>query len=78
MQRSTIVFGQDANVFRPERWLETPEPQLQEMERSVELIFGYGRFKCLGRSVALVELNKIFVEVCELLPSIYAKRGCDG
>ena len=54
------------NVFRPERWLETPEPQLQEMERSVELIFGYGRFKCLGRSVALVELNKIFVEVCEL------------
>ena len=70
IQRSTIVFGQDANVFRPERWLNTTDPQLQEMERSVELIFGYGRFKCLGRSVAFIELNKIFVEVCELSPSV--------
>ena len=33
------------------------------MERNNDLIFGYGRFKCLGQSVALMELNKVFVEV---------------
>jgi hypothetical protein len=33
------------------------------MLRVVELAFGSGRFKCLGRTVAGIELNKIFVEV---------------
>lgn len=33
------------------------------MERTAELTFGYGRFKCLGQPVALMELNKVFVEI---------------
>ena len=33
------------------------------MNRDAELTFGYGRFKCLGQPVALLELNKIFVEL---------------
>jgi cytochrome P450 len=33
------------------------------MERNNELIFGYGRFQCLGKNVAFIELNKIFVEL---------------
>jgi len=33
------------------------------MERNNELVFGYGRFQCLGKSVAFIELNKIFVEL---------------
>ncbi len=37
------------------------------MERNSELIFGHGRFKCLGQAVALMELNKVFVEVRWLL-----------
>lgn len=63
IHRSTAVFGADSNVFRPERWLDVPEAQLQIMERNNELIFGYGRFKCVGQAVALMELNKIFVEL---------------
>ena len=59
-------FGEDAAVFRPERWLETTGEALNRMERSVELVFGSGRYGCLGKSVAFVELNKVFVEV----------RGC--
>ena len=73
MHRSTSVFGLDANVFRPERWLDTPEADLQRMERNNELIFGYGRFKCLGKAVAYVELNKVFVEVCRL--PFYRRKG---
>lgn len=63
--RSKEVFGPDATSFRPERWLEAasnPE-QLAKMERVQDLVWGYGKYVCLGKSVALIELNKIFVEV---------------
>lgn len=63
VHRNINIFGSDANVFRPERWLDISEAQLNKMERNNELIFGYGRFKCLGQSVALLELNKVFVEL---------------
>ena len=33
------------------------------MEDNNLLIFGYGRFGCLGKSVAFIELNKVFVEL---------------
>jgi hypothetical protein len=33
------------------------------MFRVADLAFGSGRFKCLGRTIAMMELNKIFAEV---------------
>lgn len=33
------------------------------MERNNELLFGYGKYQCLGKPVAVIELNKIFVEL---------------
>lgn len=61
--RRKDVFGVDSDVFRPERWLEASPEDLQEMETVSELVWGYGKYMCLGKSVALIELNKIFVEV---------------
>lgn len=61
--RDAKVFGNDAENFRPERWLEATGEKLKEMERQQELVWGYGKYVCIGRSVALIELNKIFVEV---------------
>lgn len=82
MFRRRDIFGEDAGEFRPERWLvgegegedeekeedgTTPaEKKLREMEATIELVFSYGRYQCLGRPVALMELNKVFVEVCLL------------
>ena len=63
MARSESVFAPDPDVFRPERWLEASKEKLQDMERNKELSFSYGRFKCMGQPVALMELNKIFVEM---------------
>ena len=63
MQRAKNVYGQDADVFRPERWLEVDAEKVREMTKVLDLIFGYGRFGCLGRSIAFIELNKVFVEV---------------
>lgn len=57
------VFGDDAHVFRPERWLTADTQVLTQMTKVQELIFGYGTTKCLGAPIAMMNLNKIFVEL---------------
>lgn len=52
-------------MFRPERWLEVDEGRRREMDNDLELVFSAGKYQCLGRNIALVELNKVFVEVCD-------------
>lgn len=64
IHRNKEIFGQDADIFRPERWLTEDSSKLAAMNRAAELIWGYGKYQCLGRPVALMELNKVFVEVC--------------
>ncbi len=64
--RNTAVFGADADVFRPGRWLEAGGEERAEMRRVAELVFGYGRWGCAGKMIAFLELNKVFVEVSEL------------
>ncbi|KAJ4390902.1 hypothetical protein N0V93_004501 [Gnomoniopsis smithogilvyi] len=61
--RRTDVFGADVDVFRPERWTEASPEDLRKMQRVVDQIFGWGRYRCAGRIIALLELNKIFVEL---------------
>ncbi|GKT92834.1 pisatin demethylase [Colletotrichum tofieldiae] len=61
--RSNAVYGPDADVFRPERWLEAGEDQFKAMMAQWELVFKYGKWQCLGKTVALMELNKVFVEL---------------
>lgn len=64
VQHNKGVYGLDAATFRPERWLESKdEEHLRAMTSTWELVFKYGKWQCLGRSVALMELNKMFVEV---------------
>ncbi|KAI1842663.1 hypothetical protein JX266_011125 [Neoarthrinium moseri] len=61
--RSRDVFGDDAELFRPERFLTTDDSKRLELKSTVELAFGFGRWKCSGQSVAFLELNKVFVEL---------------
>ncbi|KAI1334087.1 pisatin demethylase [Xylariaceae sp. FL0016] len=63
MLRSKEYWGDDAELFRPERWLLADERQRQEMSETLEVLFGYGKYKCLGRGVALTELNKVLPEL---------------
>ena len=60
---NTRVYGEDAAVFRPERWLEATGEKLALMEECHHLVFGYGRFRCMGENIARLELNKIFFEL---------------
>ncbi|KAK2014986.1 hypothetical protein LZ32DRAFT_672897, partial [Colletotrichum eremochloae] len=55
--------GADAYEFRPKRWLEAETEEVKRMEGRLELIFRYGKWECLGRNVAMMELQKVLVEV---------------
>jgi cytochrome P450 len=66
VMRLKSIWGEDADVFRPERWLEAGaegEGRLKVMNSVVDLDFGSGKYQCLGKRIALMELNKIFFEV---------------
>jgi cytochrome P450 len=57
------LWGKDAMVYRPERWLNRPPEEIRRMEANVDLVFGYGKWSCLGKSIAQVTLNKTIVQV---------------
>ncbi|KAK3388028.1 cytochrome P450 [Podospora didyma] len=61
--RNEAIFGQDVEVFRPERFLECSGEKRKEMERALDILWGGGRWTCAGRNVALMELNKVIFEL---------------
>ncbi|KAF2034608.1 cytochrome protein [Setomelanomma holmii] len=59
------IFGEDAHVFRPERWLEAKNAsadKLKVMEASY-MPFGLGSRTCLGRHISTLEMNKLVPEI---------------
>jgi len=61
--RNKEVYGNDAHMFRPERWLIHDSEKIDMMDRTVELIFKPGKWQCIGKPLALVELNKAIFEL---------------
>lgn len=57
------IFGNDADVYRPERWLESSPEELNEMKKVQELVYGHGSTRCLGINIATMSLNKGLFEV---------------
>lgn len=57
------IYGNDPEIFRPERWLTQDIKQLAHMQRNLDLNFGYGSSKCLGVSLAYTEISKVISEV---------------
>jgi len=56
-------WGEDAKLFRPERWFQGTTEDIRNKEARGDMVFAYGKWQCLGKEVAKIELNKIFVEV---------------
>ncbi|KAK4156097.1 Pisatin demethylase [Chaetomidium leptoderma] len=64
IMRNKETFGDDADLFRPERWLGIPPAKYRLMDQTVMMEFAPGsRWECLGKTVAQMELNKTFVEL---------------
>ena len=62
INRDPGVFGPDAHVFRPERWLG-PQDQVKQMHRFL-FTWGFGSRKCVGKNLALIETYKLCLQVC--------------
>jgi cytochrome P450 len=61
IHQSKEVFGADADVYRPERWLESEgaDPaRLSKMRQSM-FQFGAGSRTCIGRNISLMETYKV-------------------
>ena len=61
------IFGEDADVFNPDRWLD--EKRAATMARH-DMSFGYGPRICVGRHITMVEMYK-------LLPAILREFSFD-
>lgn len=71
IHRRPEVFGEDVDVYRPERWLEAEKDQLNEMNGTM-FHFGMGARTCIGKNISLLEIYKLVpsflrrFEVCSL------------
>ena len=61
ISRCKRVFGEDAHIFRPERWLEDPH-KVANMNKTI-FTFGYGARECLGGRFARFEIQKVALQV---------------
>ncbi|KAG9226814.1 hypothetical protein CCMSSC00406_0003513 [Pleurotus cornucopiae] len=62
--RSKVIFGEDAHVFNPDRWLSTiPKNSVNVGIYSNLLTFGGGLRACIGFRFALIEFQAFLVEL---------------
>jgi len=58
VNRDRATFGLDAEIWRPERWIEYGEEHKKKLEQAL-LTFGAGRRVCLGKYVGILNIKKI-------------------
>jgi cytochrome P450 len=61
VQRDRVFYGDDAEEFNPDRWMISQKRNF-ELE-AAQFTFGVGPRVCLGKDIALMELNKLLPEV---------------
>jgi cytochrome P450 len=67
------VFGDDADTFNPDRWLqgknestEQFEARSRRMKDTVDFVFGGGGRICMGRYLAMLEIKKLIATLYSL------------
>ncbi|KAN0119335.1 cytochrome P450 [Hyaloscypha variabilis] len=61
--RNVSVYGQDADKWRPERWLEIEANGRGAEVEQYFFAFGMGSRTCLGKNISLLELNKLIPQL---------------
>lgn len=62
VSRNAELYGDDVDVFRPERFLDNDAHRKLKLDK-LDLLFAYGDYSCLGKSFTLVETYKVISEV---------------
>lgn len=67
------VFGDDADSFNPDRWLQGEAESVQQFEArsrrmkdTVDFVFGGGGRICMGRYLAMLEIKKLIATLYSL------------
>ncbi|KXH26155.1 benzoate 4-monooxygenase cytochrome P450 [Colletotrichum simmondsii] len=82
INRDRHVFGQDADVYIPERWMKrTAETNEEYLERKgfmekTELTFGQGSRTCIGKNIFALEVYKVVATLVSLYK--FEKVGGSG
>ena len=67
------VFGADAEVFNPDRWLQRTDEDEEQFKarlrlmKSLDMTFGIGQRKCVGVHVAELQIYKLIPAIVGLL-----------
>ncbi|KAJ4991362.1 cytochrome p450 pisatin [Stagonosporopsis vannaccii] len=62
IHNNTSIFGRDAHVFRPERWLTDNKEERAILDRNF-LAFGNGPRTCIGKNISLLEMSKVIPQI---------------
>lgn len=72
------IYGDDFDVFRPERWLEEGNKEaLRRMEAS-HMGFSRGRKVCLGQHIAVLQMKKVIPAAIACLKPLYVRVALRG
>jgi cytochrome P450 len=66
LHQNKEIYGEDAAIFRPERWLEFAkvEGKVAEVE-TCYVTFGRGSRGCIGKNIAMIEIEKLVPELVQ-------------
>ncbi|THW55469.1 cytochrome protein [Aureobasidium pullulans] len=73
MNYDKVIFGEDADTYRPERWLVEPE-KVAAMERTFST-FGHGSRTCIGKNISLMEISRLIPEIVSRFDFILTTPG---
>lgn len=80
--RNKSIFGEDADVYRPERWLvdesldrEKEEARIKEMTGTM-LQFGMGSRTCIGKNISLLEIYKLVPSLLRAFDVSFPLESC--
>ncbi|KAK1484646.1 hypothetical protein CTAM01_12890 [Colletotrichum tamarilloi] len=62
IHRNRSIFGDDADTFRPERWLSDDTEAVKTMDRH-NMSFGAGVRTCIGKNISIMEVGKVVPQI---------------
>lgn len=67
------MFGPDASVYNPERWIRVDEQKRRDMERSA-MGFSWGRRVCMGQHLARIQMKKLLASLITAFEVSYSGK----